>query len=422
MSGPMITDLAALAHGVEQQLFPRAPAGADMLRVGAEVELLPIDLETHRIASIDPEAEVSTLRLLRMHGAPLRWEEVVSPAGVSSFHLPGLGTISFEPGGQIEYSSAPGASASELLDELRRVLLPLREAARGMGIELLCEGMDPWNPLQRAPLQLFTERYCRMADYFARLGAPGGRMMRQTAAFQLCLDGGTQPFARWRLLNAAAPYVSAIFANSPFYAGHVTGRPSQRAHTWRNVDASRTGLPFGDGAPVAAYLEFALCAPDFLHPTPEGEQLPFVGRIRRGVATEAEWRAHLTTLFPEVRPRGCFEVRSADSVGPESWAAPVALLAGIAYDERAAMDAGALLGAPDLACLRIAGDRGLTEPRIAATARDLFAIGLEGCGRLGPRFISAGDLAEARVFYEQYTARGRAPADDRLEAALRKAS
>jgi glutamate--cysteine ligase len=282
--------------------------------------------------------------------------------------------------------------------------------------------MDPWNPLQQAPLQLFTERYCRMADYFARLGAPGGRMMRQTAAFQLCLDGGAQPFARWRLLNAAAPYVSAIFANSPFYAGHVTGRPSQRAHTWRNLDASRTGLPFGEGAPVAAYLEFALCAPDFLHPTPEGERLPFVGRIERGVATGAEWRAHLTTLFPEVRPRGFFEVRSADSVGPESWAAPIALLAGIAYDERAAMDAGALLGAPDLACLRIAADRGLTEARIAATARDLFAIALEGCRRLGPRFISLADLAEARAFYEQYTARGRAPADDRLEAALRQAS
>jgi glutamate--cysteine ligase len=421
VSDAPITEIAALAADVERRLFTPARASGAR-RIGAEVEMLPIDLDTHRIASIDPDAEVSTLRLLRAHGAAEGWIERVSPYGVSSFGVPGLGVLSFEPGGQLEYSSAPAPGATALLEELRRVLLPLRASARESGIELVFEGMDPWNPLQDAPLQLFTERYCRMADYFARLGAPGGRMMRQTASFQVCLDLGDAPFARWRLLNAAAPYVSAAFANSPFYAGHVTGRPSQRAHTWRNVDASRTGLPYDDGAPVAAYLEFALCAPDFLHPTPDGDQLPFVGRVGRGLATEVEWRAHLTTLFPEVRPRGFFEVRSADAIEPEQWAAPLALLAGIAYDERAADDAGALLGSPDLACLRIAADRGLAEPRVAAAARDLFAIALEGCARLGPDFIAPGDLAEARTFAERYTARGRSPADDRIEAALRRAS
>ena len=60
-----------------------------------------------------------------------------------------------------------------------------------------------------------------------------------------------------------------------------------------------------------------------------------------------DWHTHLSTLFPEVRPRGYLEVRTVDALPPEWYAAPMALLLGLAYDERSGQDARDLLGDPD---------------------------------------------------------------------------
>ena len=126
-----------------------------------------------------------------------------------------------------------------------------------------------------APLLLRTRRYQRMADYLARRSPAGARMMRQTAAFQVALDLDDEPWLRWQVLNAAAPYVVAIFANSPVYAREETGCASARATVWRELDPARTGLPWSARQPVETYLDFALEAPAILLPTVRGEHLPF---------------------------------------------------------------------------------------------------------------------------------------------------
>ena len=83
-----------------------------------------------------------------------------------------------------------------------------------------------------------------MADYFARLGPAGAQMMRQTAAFQVSLDFDDEPWLRWRVLNAAAPYVSAIFANSPVYQGGPPGSRAPAPQVWRDArpGAHRTAV------------------------------------------------------------------------------------------------------------------------------------------------------------------------------------
>ena len=70
-------------------------------------------------------------------------------------------------------------------------------------------------------------------------------MMRQTAAFQVSLNFDDEPWLRWRVLNAAVPYVIATFANSPIYAGERTGYQSTRSAVWRGVDPARTGIRRG---------------------------------------------------------------------------------------------------------------------------------------------------------------------------------
>jgi glutamate--cysteine ligase len=163
-------------------------------------------------------------------------------------------------------------------------------------------------------------------------------------------------------------------------------------------------------------LDFALQAPALLLPTLGGEHLRFGEWLTRAELMEDEWHDHLTTLFPEVRPRGHLELRSVDSVAPQWYAAPLALAVGITYDPGALRAAAELLGAPDLGLLDRAGRVGLHDPRLASTAADLVGIALEGCAGLGPGYFHPADLEQARAFFDRYTRRGLCPADDRDSA------
>jgi glutamate--cysteine ligase len=408
---------AVLEADLEQHVFA-APPSATLTprRVGAEVELIPVDAATGRRCPLETGAVPGTLPFLRRFGASQGWNETCTAKGTPCFELPAGGMLTFEPGGQLEYSSPPCRSPSALLALLRSVVLPLRAAAGNDGIELMAVGIDPLNPVDRAPLLLRTKRYARMAEYLGRIGPAGARMMRQTAAFQVSLDLDDEPWLRWSVLNAAAPYITAIFANSPVYDGSATGCRSTRAQVWRGLDPARTGLPWDGQAPVSAYLDFALRAPAILLPQLHGEHRPFGEWLRHARPTIEEWRDHLSTLFPEVRPRGHLELRSCDAVGPRWYPAPVALAVGITYDPWALRAAADLLGRPDLGLLHRAGHLGLGDPDIRRVAVDLVDIAVAGCQALGPAYFHPSDLEQARSFFDQYTRRGRSPADD-LEGA-----
>jgi glutamate--cysteine ligase len=408
----LIADLAetTFAGPISGSLTPR--------RIGAEVEFIPVESPSGRRCAIEAEGVASTLPFLRRFGGKQGWQESRTPKGTPCFNLPLGGTLTFEPGGQLEYSSPPCPSASALLALLRSVVLPLRAAASGEGIELLALGIDPLNTVDRAPVLIDAKRYQRMAEYLARLGPAGALMMRQTAALQVSLDFDDEPWLRWRVLNAAAPYVTAMFANSPIYAGETTGCQSARAEVWRTVDPARTGIPYDEREPVEAYLEFALNAPAILFPAVDGEHRPFGEWLSRADPNLEEWLDHLSTLFPEVRPRGHLELRSADSIAPQWYAAPLALTCGILYDPRALRAADDLLGTPDPGLLERAGRRGLHDPAIARTAKDLFDLALAGCRGLGSDYFHPSDLEQAIGFFDRYTRCGRAPADEVVESAI----
>ncbi len=398
-----------LARDVETNAFARKPNGRRPRLVGAEVELIPLTAD-RRIATVGTGEAGSTVGVLRRVAGTLGWTETVSPKGVRSFATLEGGTVAFEPGGQIEYSAPPCDSASVLLRHLSRTVGALRDAADADGIELLAVGLDPWN--SEAPLQLDAERYRRMATYFGTIGDAGARMMRQTAALQISIDAEDDESERWRVANALAPYLVAIFANSPRYGGEHTGCASYRAETWRAVDPRRTGLQDDDMPPAEWYAQFALDAPAMMRPTSDGEYVTFGELADRRDITLAEWREHLSTLFPEVRPRGHLELRSADAIEPAGYAAAIALTTGLLYDPRALRDAGELLGVADADLLRCAGLAGLRSPGIARTACDLADLALSGCRALGEGWIQAADVESASAFFDRYTRRGLSPGDE----------
>ncbi len=381
-------------------------------RVGAEVELLAYDAATW--APLPLLGNRGLVALLRELGARAGWHERRGYGAVPSFDVPGRALITFEPGGQIEISTVPNESVGGVLSCVNDVVAMVRAAVADRGVRLESVGIDWANEAADIPLQLDVERYAAMTRYFDGIGPYGIRMMRQTAAIQVSLDRGPRPAERWRLLNDLAPYLIAIFSNSPHYCRAETGHRSFRAHCWRMLDPTRTGVRPDESDPAGDYTEFALAANDILRSAGDHRQ-PFAGRFAEGAqddALDAAWHNHLTTLFPEVRPRGHFEVRSCDAIDGRWYAAPIVFLVGLAYDRRSAAEA-AVLAADSQSLLRSAGQKGLRDAGLARTARDLFQLALDGARRLGADLVDGRSLDTAREFFSVYTSRDRSPADDR---------
>lgn len=298
---------------------------------------------------------------------------------------------------------------------MRAVIEPLVDAGREAGLELAGVGIDPWTPLERTALQLHGDHYSAMYRYLSARGPAGPRMMLQTAAVQVNLDCGPAGDLRWRALNAMAPLLTATFANSPLYAGAATGFASYRAQQWRELDPTRTGVM--DGEPVDTYLDLALAAPYLFRQGPGDTWRPFDDWLLRGEANIEDWRRHLTTLFPEVRPRGHLEVRCLDAQPPEHLAAPVVLLASLTASVDTLRTALEIAGPPDGALLHVAARHGLAHDDLAGRAVELFRLGLDAAEARGADVVAPADLDAAWAFYETYTGAGRAPADDALRAA-----
>ena len=398
------------ARSVSEGLF--APSNERRPLIGAEIELIALLAHSGRVCPVTSEHGPSSVGVLRAFGASHAWKEERSSKGVSRFLTPDGVLVTFEPGGQLEFASPACASVNELLAVLRGTIDPFREAARRSGIELFARGIDPLNNILDVPLQLDAERYVRMTSFFDSIGPSGARMMRQTAAVQVSVDAGSDAPARWRLLADLSPYLTAIFANSRRYAGIDAGLQSYRAYCWRTLDTSRTGIPQSDADARVAYLEFALDALDMMRRDDDGRYLPYREWIARGDWSPEHWEQHLSTLFPEVRPRGHLEVRSMDVVAPQHLAAPLVLLAGLVYDARAARQLRELLPPADDALLWRAAGLGLHDAGIAALAREIVTLGLDGAAALGEPYVSRAVLAEAERFFDRYTQRGLAPADD----------
>jgi glutamate--cysteine ligase len=185
-----------------------------------------------------------------------------------------------------------------------------------------------------------------MDQHFARIGEFGRKMMRATCAIQINLDFGPPEIAseRWRLANMIAPSLNAIFANSAYIYSGQRYR-SFRSEIWRRADPTRTGRLYDrpDLDPIADYLRFALDAEVMLlcdgldgcipppGPMTFRQWMSAASGVRR--PTLADWHLHLTTLFPDVRPKGWMELRSVDCLPRKWWSVPVVLATTLLYDQ-----------------------------------------------------------------------------------------
>ncbi len=379
-----------LRRDISGRLFGDGKAD-DGCTLGLEVEFIPQRSTDHSVLPLFGAG--GTLELLRQIAARDGWQERTNDYATPYFQTRSGGLVTFEPGGQIEYSSSTYTNGSALLRDVHAFANELMAQACAAGVSLVTAGLDPFNGPAQAPLQLDSPRYANMARHFAAQGPGGARMMRQTAAVQVNVGLGDQPLKRWRLLNGLVAPLTALFANSARYAGKDTGFASYRAQTWRETDPARTGVFSGPNA-VDEYLSFALGAAAILPPLADDGFTPFGELLER--ASEEDWRAHLTTLFPDVRPKGFFEIRCIDGQPVERYAAVLAMVTGLVCDPSASIDAEVLLPPASNNRVARAGKLGLADYELRSVCEDLVDVAIAGCRRL-PRLLDTSDVDEAEV-------------------------
>lgn len=337
--------------------------------------------------------------------------------------LPGGSRLSVEPGGQLELSSVRFTSVSAALGAVATDLFVVDQACAQRGIDLVALGADP----VRQPERIVTApRYAAMQAYFDAQGADGRTMMCNTAAIQLNVGLGApgEVARRWRLANAVGPTLIASFANSPFAEGRPTGWQSTRLRSWWALDPTRSAPVPLTADPVAAFVDYALDAKVMLVRAGRDDYRPITsGLTLRGWLAQGHelgWPTiedldyHLTTLFPPVRPRGWFEIRYFDALPTPFWHVAVAVTCALLDDPEAAEAAERAIG--DSAGLwRAAAQHGVAHPALGASSRACFELALAALERHATTSAEAATTEAVAAYHDRWVARGRSPADDRLD-------
>jgi glutamate--cysteine ligase len=299
--------------------------------------------------------------------------------------LPAGGTVTAEPGGQLEISSAPARSLAELHTTVEADRAHLADLLADAGFTLGEYGIDP----HREPRRLLsTPRYRAMQQAFDARGPHGRTMMCSTAGLQVCLDAGPadQVATRWATVGALGPPLIAAFANSARHAGRDTGRRSARMAAWWGMDPRLTHPVPLTADPADGWVAYALAAPVLCIRRDGDCWDPPAGLTLRDWAdgalsfrpTADDVDYHLSLLFPPVRPRGYLEVRYLDAQPGADWIVPVAVLTALLADP-ATTEAALDLAGPAAGRWVAAGRHGLADPVIRSAATEILDL---ACRRL----------------------------------------
>ena len=316
------------------------------------------------------------------------------------------GSVSLEPGGQLELSGAPLSNLHQTCAETGRHLRHMREVSSALGVGMLGIGFQPkW---RRDDISWMPKgRYQIMQNHMPKVGTMGLDMMLRSCTVQVNLDYADEADMRrkFRTSLALQPIATALFANSPFKDGKPSGWLSGRAHVWTDTDNARCGVPSCVFDPQFGYeqwIDYILDVPMyFLHRGEDyvdvaGESFrDYLAGTLTGFEGEspqmADFEDHITTAFPEVRLKQYLEMRGADS---GSWANICALPAywvGLLYCDEALAEAEDLvrdINADDVMAARLSvakdGLRGkLGSHDVAMLAKKTIDIASKGLRNRG---------------------------------------
>lgn len=384
------------------------------------IDLADVTRHCERVFA-EPAADLIGLELewpLRPIRAPKQRPQHATIAAWDGTIMSAQGRITFEPGGQVELSTAPAESACAVLAAATADADALRAGLEATGLEWWTAAIDDTRPPTRV---LQRPRYAAMEAFFSASGQAGGWVMNNTAGTQINVSHAPDdPRRRWRLLHRIGPVLVAAFANSPGRDTNGQMWSSLRQGLWTGVDPRRTLPVRHDIDPATAWRDYALNADVMFVSAPDpggglGTGVPpglTFGRWMTdghelGWPTLDDFAYHQTTLFPPVRPRGWLELRFLDAL--PDWIREVAVLTvALSVAGDFAGDLNRLV--PDNSDRwAVAARRGLDDPRLASAAASLFDLVRSNLAGIT---VEPGHQAMVNEFIGRYVKRRRTPGED----------
>ncbi len=309
------------------EIFHESMKPSSEFRIGAEAEKFGVFRESKKPIQYEDASSSGIVNILHELSEKFGWVKDLEHERSPLIALKrGMGSITLEPGAQLELSGAPHENLHDVNFEMNIHLDELEQISKPLGIEWLGVGFHPFSKIEELSW-VPKPRYGIMKTYLPTRGIQGLNMMLRTSTVQANFDYSSEEFAM-RCLNVGlrlSPLVTAIFANSPFVEGKRWGGKSYRAKVWLDVDGSRQGLLpelMVKGKKFSDYVEWALDAPMFL--IKRGDQIientnqtfrEFLKVGKGGLkATQSDWQMHINSMFPEVRLKRTIEMRCADSL------------------------------------------------------------------------------------------------------------
>lgn len=407
----------------------------DQWRIGTEHEKFIFNQHHHTRVPYDGDCSIKALlKGLAIDG----WSPVLEQDQVIALKGQAGDSITLEPGGQFELSGAPVATIHETCDEIHSHLAAVKAICTDVGALALGIGFDPIS--KREDIHWMPkERYRIMRRYMPTRGQLGLDMMLRTCTVQVNLDFASEADMRRKVQIATLlqPIAIALFANSPFREGRPSGFQSTRILCWTDTDPDRCGTPsivLEDQFGFEQWVDYALDVPMYFvarggiyHDTAGASFKDFMAGSLSCLPGErptfADWSAHLTTIFTEVRLKQFIEMRGADGGAWNNLCALPALWTGLLYDATSLDEAGLLadqLRPYRMAELTIDAARsGLAAQAggrsFAHYARDMVAIakaGLQRRGRMNPGGFDEGNFLD---LVEEFAFTGQTLADQLLD-------
>ena len=411
---------------------------ADQLKIGTEHEKFLFHRHDLSPVAYAGETGVGALleRLLTELGPDA--EPILEKGTVIGIRDSDGGSVTLEPGGQLELSGAPLDNLHETCRETGRHLRHMREAGKPLDIGMLGIGFHP--TARREDISFMPKgRYQIMSRHMPKVGTLGLDMMLRSCTVQVNLDYTDEADMRQKFRTSLAlqPLATALFANSPFKDGQLSGLLSTRAHAWTDTDAARCGVPACVFDPYFGYeqwIDYILDVPmyflhrgddyidvagqsfrDFLDGMLEGHEGQF--------PSMAAFADHSTTAFPEVRMKTFLEMRGADGGPWSNICALPAFWVGLLYDPESLEAASRLvadISPEDVMEARLSASRDGLRGRLGtwdmhALAKKVVSLSEDGLRRRARLDDKGNDETEYLSPIIDVVTRGKTPADQLLE-------
>ncbi|MDZ4748332.1 MAG: glutamate-cysteine ligase family protein [Saprospiraceae bacterium] len=413
--------------------------------VGVELEVFPYRSDVLSDAGVSPVAlyEGEDALIHKLIAASEPYGGVAKywyPAPHQKSYVPQIDKIEFangdrflfEPGGQVEISTAPCQSMDALQEHLESRQHILKRITQLSNIHFAQTGTNPWFGEDQIGNQLHKPRYKALEQYFDTIGPYGRQMMQLTCSLHINFDLGPDETTRIKRIVAAnllVPFVTALFANSPRIAGKTSGHKAYRSYIWQHLDRARTGILPGLSDPdmlskedlIGMYLALALKAPLIYIDALGDQALPrdytmeyWLDHPIQGLWPDrSHFETHVSLLFPEVRLKGYLELRSIDAPPVEWQMVPVCFYAGLLYSDQHLDKMLELLLplAAHIDELFEASTFGLVLDEVFVTSKKLMVLAIDGFSGLPDSFKGDGHVLLLKKFYEIFTAHRKTFAD-----------